>query len=248
MLRWHETGAHECLPTYPNEYWTPATLELLSTISHLTPHIGAQSCSSLQKWRQRNDLFGRNRTEVTDRNAFHQTFSPATHTHMHSCNKWIEYPATAWDNSLCRIKIFSKHHRYDGAQTTCLRNGKPIFHFNPSYSSISNKRVRRQRKMMQMFLYRRIVLLEMPVALCWNGLRRTPRKGSKRTLQESRTHTHTPRTLALIETLQRGGSKKWKLGLVLSDLARQAGLQGKRTGLDPAMWCLVGAIIAAVCP
>lgn len=175
-------------------------------------------------------------------------FTCDTHTHMHSCNKWIEYPATAWDNSLCRIKIFSKHHRYDGAQTTCLRNGKPIFHFNPSYSSISNKRVRRQRKMMQMFLYRRIVLLEMPVALCWNGLRRTPRKGSKRTLQESRTHTHTPRTLALIETLQRGGSKKWKLGLVLSDLARQAGLQGKRTGLDPAMWCLVGAIIAAVCP
>jgi len=32
-----------------------------------------------------------------------------------------------------------EHLVYDGAETTCLRNGKPIFQFNPSSPSISNR-------------------------------------------------------------------------------------------------------------
>lgn len=36
-------------------------------------------------------------------------------------------------------KKFPEHHWNDGAETTCLRNGKPIFQFNPSSLSISNR-------------------------------------------------------------------------------------------------------------
>lgn len=48
---------------------------------------------------------------------------------------------TPLDNRLSQIteKKFPEHHWNDGAETTCLRNGKPIFQFNPSSLSISNR-------------------------------------------------------------------------------------------------------------
>lgn len=36
-------------------------------------------------------------------------------------------------------KKIPEHHRNDGAETTCLRNGKPIFQFNPSSLPVSDR-------------------------------------------------------------------------------------------------------------
>ena len=78
----------------------------------------------------------------------------------------------------------------------------------------------------------------MPVARCWNGLRKIPhteREGEEThtpgitdTHTHSHTHTHTPRSLALTETLQCGDQKRCKLRW--SDLAKAAGFQERRIG------------------
>ena len=121
---------------------------------------------------------------------------------------------TTWDNSLseCDPKKIREHHWNDGEETTCLRNGKSIFQFNPSYRSISN-RGPTLKEIHANVCISAPYFLEMPVAWCWDSSRgKDPTKKGRNA--HSRNHGHTPRTQAWLftEPLQCGTTRNENWG------------------------------------